>query len=109
ALPICPDTAHLAAGGCNPAEIFERYIDRVQFVHLKDLKEDAELESTGNTGFDVYNNFMELGQGDIDLKAVFKILKDHECNAYMTVELDRTRYTNKESAIISRKYLDRNF
>lgn len=104
-----PDTAHLATAGCNPVEIFKRYIDRIQFVHLKDLKEDVELESTGNTGFDVYNNFMELGQGDIDLKGVFKVLKDHKCDAYMTVELDRTRFTSKESAKISRKYLDENF
>lgn len=37
---FCPDTAHLAAGGGDPAALIRRYPDRVRHVHLKDLRQD---------------------------------------------------------------------
>ena len=37
---FCPDTAHLAAGGGDPAELIRRYPDRVRHVHLKDFRRD---------------------------------------------------------------------
>src|SRR5438045_4051663 len=37
---FCPDTAHLAAGGGDPAALIRRYPDRIRHVHLKDLRLD---------------------------------------------------------------------
>ena len=37
-IKICPDLAHLAAGGGDPLEIVKKYYDRISFVHLKDLE-----------------------------------------------------------------------
>ena len=47
---FCPDTAHLAAGGGDPAELIRRYPDRVAHVHLKDVRLDPVA-------------FVPLGQG----------------------------------------------
>lgn len=105
-----PDTAHLVAGKCDPEEIFARYAERIAFVHLKDLKKAQALETTDQShGFDVYGNFMELGEGDIDFKPIFKIIDDVGYDGYLTVELDRTRTTNANSAQISMDYMQAHY
>lgn len=103
-----PDTAHLAAGKCDPAAIFERYKERIRFTHLKDLK--GALKSGGmQDGVEVYSNFRELGEGDIDFSAIFKILKSVGYGGYLCGELDSSRTTNKESAAVTMKYLRENW
>ena len=52
-IKICPDLAHLAAGGGDPLEIVKKYYDRISFVHLKDLDE---------------NGFAPLGTGHVDVE-----------------------------------------
>jgi len=105
-----PDTAHLVLGKCDPVEIFERYIDRIKFMHLKDIMKNTEVKTVDgvNKGFDVYSAFLELGKGNVDFKSIFKILEENEYGGYLAVELDNSRYTNKESALISMKYLKKN-
>jgi len=106
-----PDTAHLLVAGCNPAEIFESYKSRIRFVHLKDFKKSSELKTNEgmDKGFDVYSNFMELGEGDVDFKAVFNVLRSVDYDGYLTAELDRTRFTNKTSAQMNMRYLIKNY
>jgi inosose dehydratase len=106
-----PDTAHLFVAGCDPYTIFARYIDRIKFMHLKDFRKGTDVGSKGigKGGVEVYSNFMELGEGNIDFAPVFKLLKDHHYDGYMTVELDITRTTNKDSAAISLNYIQKNF
>ncbi len=104
-----PDTAHLKAGGCDPVEIFKRYIGRVKFTHMKDLKDDNIDVKDMQAGVEVYSNFRELGEGNIDFPSVFKILKDAKYDGYLTAELDVSRYSNKESAFINMKYLGENY
>ena len=100
-----PDTAHLAAGNCNVADVLERYKDRIKFMHLKDLK--GALESGGmQAGVEVYSSFRELGNGDIDFDSVFRVLKDANFNGYLCCELDRSRYGNKLSALLNKMYLE---
>ena len=99
-----PDTAHLSAGKCDPVKIFERYKERIRFTHLKDLK--GALRGGGmQDGVEVYENFRELGEGDIDFGAVFEVLRSVNYDGYLCAELDRSRFGNKESAAINMKYL----
>lgn len=107
---FCPDTAHLVLGKCDPVEIFKRYIDRIKFVHLKDIVKNTKIKVVEgeSKGFDVYSDFLELGNGSVDFKSIFKLLKENGYDGYLTVELDRSRYTNKESARISKRYLKEN-
>lgn len=101
---FAPDTAHLVAGKCDPVKIIERYKDRVHFTHLKDITGTMQGGQMQD-GVEVYQNFRELGEGDVDFPKVFEILKSVNYDGYLCAELDRTRTTHKESAAISMKYL----
>jgi Sugar phosphate isomerases/epimerases len=104
-----PDTAHLKAGGCDPVSIFKRYIDRVKFTHMKDLRDTVVDVKDIKAGVEVYSNFRELGEGDVDFHSLFKILKDNRYDGYLTAELDISRFSNRESAFMNMKYLKENY
>jgi inosose dehydratase len=105
-----PDTAHLMVGECDPVEIFARYIDRIQFTHIKDVKRlrDIKVDESEKQGFEIFSGFLELGQGDVDLPAVFGILEKGGYEGYLTVELDRSPTTNRESAFANMAYMESN-
>jgi inosose dehydratase len=95
------DVAHYAQGGGDPAKAIRKYRDRIEFLHLKDV------EST--TGESTAYRFVELGRGRVDLHAVFAALKEVKFHGWAIVELDKVpdnSRTPKESAIISKKYLE---
>lgn len=90
---LCTDTAHLAAGGGDPAAIIEKYADRVRYVHLKDLR----LEPLA---------FLPLGKGVIDFPAVLKALADAGYDGWVTVELDSYKGEPRDAAEMSKAYLE---
>lgn len=102
-----PDTAHLTVGHCNAAEIFDRYAQRIKFVHLKDVKKNkvAAGDAGAKEGFEIYSDFLELGLGDVDLPAIFKILDRVAYDGYLTIELDRSRFGNKQSAAMNMQFM----
>lgn len=107
---FCPDTAHITAGGGDPVKIVEKYKSRVAFTHLKDILVSQSLESEGmEEGKEVYSNFRELGEGNVDYKNVFAALKSVNYDGFLCAELDRSRFTNKISAEISMKFLKENW
>ena len=88
---LCPDTAHIEAGGGDPVEVIRKYVDRIKYVHFKDY---------GN------EEFLPLGVGHQKFDEMVAILKDASFEGWITVELDS--YSNpKEGAEISRKYLSK--
>jgi inosose dehydratase len=100
------DTAHYQQGGGDPIEAIKTYRDRLLFLHIKDL----EAPVPGATG-DLSRSyrFVELGRGKVDLKGVFATLRDIKFRGWAVVELDRVPdpgRTPKESALISKKYLE---
>jgi inosose dehydratase len=72
---FCPDTAHLAAGGGDPAELIRRYGQRLRHVHLKDLS-----RQTGE--------FLPLGAGDLDLADIVRAVSETGYDSWLVVELD---------------------
>lgn len=102
-----PDTAHLVVGKCDPVEIFERYAERIRFVHLKDVKKMKKLEgdSAQKEGFEIYSSFLELGEGEVNFPAIFKILEKVKYDGFLTLELDKSRFSNKQSAVMNMNYM----
>lgn len=90
---LCPDVAHLAGGGADPAAYIEKYLPRVGYVHLKDLSPDGR--------------FVELGQGWVDLPRVLAVLKRGSYQGWLTVELDVSIRSPRESAEISLRFLEK--
>ena len=86
---LCPDTAHIEAGGGDPVEVMKKYIDRIKYVHFKDY-ENGE--------------FLPLGKGHQKFDEMVKILDEANYDGWITVELDS--YPNpKQGAEISRQFL----
>ncbi len=91
---FCPDTAHLAAGGGDPAALIRRYPDRLRHVHLKDLRRDP-LE------------FLPLGLGQIDFADVRDALVESGYDGWLVVELDSYDGDPRDAAAHSKTFLDR--
>ena len=115
-----PDTAHMALGRCDPVEICDRYKTRIRLVHLKDVVKrkagDGASDKHGGfkmicdegpdkQGIEVFSDFLELGEGTVNFPAIFKILESVGYDSYLIVELDSSRFGNKESAAMSMKFM----
>ncbi|MCA3748624.1 MAG: TIM barrel protein, partial [Rubrobacter sp.] len=88
---FCPDTAHLEAGGGDPAELIGTYGDRVKYVHLKDYAD---------------GDFLPLGRGGLDFTRVMRALDGIGYDGWIAVELDAYEGAPKEAAQISKRFLD---
>lgn len=97
------DVAHYVQGGGDPAAAVRKYARRLLFLHLKDVKASKDASS----GYE----FVELGQGRVDFKALLAALKEVHFRGWGIVELDgehpgATR-TPEESARMSKQYLEK--
>jgi inosose dehydratase len=93
-IAFCPDTAHLAAGGGDPAELIRRYPERVRHVHLKDFRADPFA-------------FLPLGQGHLDFLDILRAVAEAGYDSWLLVELDAYDGDAKQAAQISKTYLDK--
>ena len=109
-ISFAPDTAHLVAGLCDPVKVIKKYAKRVNFTHLKDIK-SSKFEAVGinPAGVEVYSSFCELGQGIVDFKEIFKILKDVGYEGPLCEELDMAPVSNAESARNNYNYILENY
>ena len=93
------DVAHYSQGGGDSVGAIRRYRDRLLFLHIKDVRNTASA-----TGY----QFVELGQGRVNLRDVFAALTEVSFRGWAVVELDavpETTRSPKESAAISKRYL----
>ena len=108
---FCFDTAHLTIAGMDAVKMFKKYGSLIKFVHLKDTTKGMDVVEFRKTWKDPeswekgFKIFYELGEKDVDFPGVIDALKASGYDGYLTVELDHTRYGNKESAVMSRKYI----
>ncbi|SMD01958.1 sugar phosphate isomerase/epimerase family protein [Pedobacter africanus] len=93
------DIGHYQQGGGDPAAAIIKYKDRLDCLHIKDVKDTADAK-----GY----IFVELGQGRVNLPSVFAALKTIHFNGYAIVELDAVPVKGRtplESGQITRDYL----
>jgi inosose dehydratase len=90
---LCPDTAHLAAGGGDAAAIIRRYGDRIPYVHLKDWSAADQA-------------FLPLGTGDMDMADIVAALGEIGYDGWVTVELDGYDGDPLEAARTSARFLE---
>lgn len=90
-IAICPDLAHLQAGGYDPLEFVKKYYDRIPFIHLKDLDE---------------NGFAPLGTGTIDIKSVITYVKSRGYEGDWLVEVDGYEKDPLEACRTCYEYLE---
>ena len=99
------DVAHYQQGGGDPVKAVRQYADRILFLHIKDVQSPLP----GHTGDPMRSyRFVELGRGQVDLKAVFAALDQVKFRGWGIVELDAVpdkARTPHASALIAKQYL----
>jgi inosose dehydratase len=102
------DIAHYQQGGGDPVAAVRRYRDWIQVIHLKDVRSRASSGSVPPVEPGASYQFVELGQGRVDVPGVFSALADVQFDGWAIVELDRVPDANRtprESAEINKRYL----
>jgi inosose dehydratase len=97
------DVAHWQQGGGDPVAAIHEYRDRLLLLHIKDVRPRA-----GAAGDAAYQ-FVELGRGTVDLRGVFRALRETAFSGWAVVELDSVpdpSRTPLQSAAISKRFLE---
>lgn len=92
---ICPDCGHVLMGGGDPVAVVKKYLDRIQYIHLKDNRDGLTFPP---------------GDGVIDFDAILSLLRGTGRRIDYTVEIDGYPGAPEEGAARAYKYLkERNF
>lgn len=87
------DIGHMALAGADPVECVHAWADRIDHVHMKDVRKAvlAEAKRTGRTDFDEWWSgvCVPLGAGDVDIDGVLVALAQHGYSGWLVVEQDR--------------------
>jgi len=110
---LCVDTGHSVVAGMRPADLVDRYAERIGYLHLKDVDEaaihvmlnrDLEFEEALGVGL-----FCPLGRGIVDFAALGASLQRVGFTGVATVEQDPdprvTQHRALESARESLEFL----
>jgi inosose dehydratase len=104
-----PDIAHIQVAGGDPVKFVREYINRLLYPHFKDvvIHPSGPPSLNGKPAPPKYD-FVELGQGKVNLPGVLQILKDYRWAGWIIIELDRppAGHTPKESAAISKRFVE---
>jgi inosose dehydratase len=92
---FCPDTAHLAAGGGDPAAMIREHRDRISYVHLKGWQREPFA-------------FTPLDRGDLDSGPIIDALRETDFDGWVAVELDAWD-DPRAGADLSMAYLEKSF
>ena len=96
---LCLDTAHTTIAGMDAPKAFAKYVERIAYVHLKDVDPTAAKSERPMA------SFRALGLGCVDFVGVLDALRAGGYDGVMCVELDSPEVCNYNSAEISRKYI----
>jgi sugar phosphate isomerase/epimerase len=84
--------------GADPAAFIDQYADRAGYYHFKDGRITTDAAGSRQP------KFLELGTGDVDLKAAYAAALRHGAS-WITAEQDNSDLPAIESATISRRYM----
>lgn len=101
-LALGPDTGHLAWAGVDVVEFAHRYADRIQAVHLKDLRLDvARRARQTNASYAqavLQNLWAEPGLGDLELVGFLDALGPG-FDGWVIVEVDRASFASPVESV----------
>lgn len=98
---FCPDTGLPAKLGENPADVIRAHAARIGHVHFKDYRPRA-----AEAGGEAEGGYAELGRGCVDFPAIMEILHAANYEGCVTIELEKSGTSPKESAAISKAYME---
>ncbi len=115
-LSFCPDTAQMLAGDYDLKAAFEKYADRITYVHFKDIAfYDGKggylsyvppgVKEKGAWGPDRIADVLEPGRGVVDVAGLYKIMASAGFDGWVVVDLDYSLTTPLESSRVTRENL----
>ena len=75
AIDFCPDTAHLAAAGGDPAQLMREHASRISYVHLKGLQREPFA-------------FTPIDRGDVPTDGIIAAMREIGFKGWVCAELD---------------------
>lgn len=90
---LCLDTGHLEYSGMEPLGWLERFYDRLDYIHFKDIDKEKYARETAR-----YTPFFEacargvmcpIGKGCINYEAILQFLNKKGYKGYITIEQER--------------------
>ena len=100
----CFDVYWIQHGGEDPAAFLKKYNNRVGYPHFKDMKYLGGAPRRKGRLNREEATFVELGRGEVDLKAVWQVLAPLHL-PWVVYEQDRSELAPAEAAKISREHL----
>lgn len=89
---LCFDTGHYAYGGGNSYEFIRDNIEKIGYLHLKDVDIDAVAEARARklTFLEALREivFSPIGSGTADIPAILSVLTEHRFDGWIVVEQD---------------------
>jgi len=82
-LKLCYDTAHAEAVGIDQREFIRKYHEKIELVHLKDLRKKVPKSRVSYT-----KDFVNVGSGIVDFEKVASALIEYRYDKRMMLELD---------------------
>lgn len=89
-IALCPDCAHIYLGGGDPLHVIQKYVDRIRYVHLKNVE--------------LSGSFCTLTRGTIDFDPIMRLLVMHP-DIELAIEDDGTKAEPLSDAILTLDYL----
>jgi inosose dehydratase len=103
---FAPDTGQIAKGGADPFPVMERWAERIQYVHMKDLSPEWEAMRQAGVPLRSPEGYAELGQGVIDFRRLVPLLDRVNYRGWLMAELDEAKRPSLEAATLSRRYIE---
>jgi inosose dehydratase len=102
---LCLDTGHWLYARQDPVRAFERWADRIPYLHLKDL-DRARLGPDFSVSVRA-GAFRPLGQGDLDVPALLAALDRARFSGWAVLEQDRLPGGDPVADLVAgRRYLE---
>ena len=103
------DPAHIAKAGDDPVEVASTYRDILVYMHIKDYVPELDTDRPEIPSAQDHAPriafFGELGTGIVDLPAILEVAREADYDGWLTVELDRSQTTPRESLEVNSRYL----
>lgn len=99
---LCLDTGHLLLGGGDPITALKDWGERINHIHVKDVRMDVVRDVVGARGSmeEVWQAgaFCPFGEGDLDLDGFLQALDGLGYSGWLLVEQDRFPAASLETA-----------
>ena len=106
----CLDTAQVSIMGVDLLKFYDKWHERIKFLHLKDTTRlaasDKERFGPGaEFSEDGTRWFFEVGRGNIDFESLWKLMKKHGFEGWVSIESDGTP-DPAASTLLVKNYID---